>query len=361
MKRAIICVPDPWNYIPQYQNNYSLMIVNPSTTEERKQYLFDKADWSLLITTQNIQERQGGTYPNEKIYAYTSGTTGDSKFYSFTHEQVDHVCQRIIDSYQLTANDRHVGLMGLWHGHGQMFYWIAQKLNCEATFLPVSKIATVSEYSPTFLTAIPDLLKVLSRQRFDGLRFVRSASSAMPTHLYNHIKSTLGVPVVEAFGMTEAVSHCFTNPLYGEQRIGTVGLPDGIEAQILNGYLHIRGPSVYTAGWINTGDLAEQDSAGYYRILGRADDRINTRGYKLNPLSLENYLYEQLPNLTECAVFGKDTVKCAYVGPYTHREISDALRKLESHCAPTVVRQLESVPKNAMGKVSRSLLEELIG
>jgi acyl-coenzyme A synthetase/AMP-(fatty) acid ligase len=76
---------------------------------------------------------------------------------------------------------------------------------------------------------------------------------------------------------------------------------------------------VSNADWLDTGDLAEQDEAGYFRILGRSVDRINVRGYKLDPLSLENKLYAAFPELKELAVFGTDSVKCIYNGPYNKK------------------------------------------
>lgn len=359
MKRAVICVPNPWDYIPYYEKNYSIMVLNPAATPERNQYLLDNADWSLLVTKDHEQHRPGNDYPDEQVFWYTSGTTGDSKFYGFSSAKLAHVCNQVIKSYGITANDRYVSVMPLWHAHGQLFYWMSRQVGLEMHFLPVSRLQTVHSYDPTFITAIPDILKTLMKQKFGSLRFVRSASSALPEQLYHSMRNQFQVPVIESFGMTETCSHCMTNPLYGEQRVGTVGLPDGIDAKIEDGRLYVRGPAVAHSGWFETGDLAEQDSLGYYRILGRAQDRINVRGYKLDPLSLENHVLNLLPNLKEIAVFGRDTVKCLYVGDYTESQVAEALKSLGQYCRPAYVGQVEVIPKNNSGKVSRSLLNAI--
>lgn len=359
MKRVVISVANPWDYIPAYEKDYSIMLINPATTNERRQYLLDHADWSVLVTDSGEQHRDGADYPNEKLFWYTSGTTGDSKFCSFAQYQVDHVCDQMIKSYDITANDRYVSVMPLWHAHGQMLYWLSRRVGMETTFLPITKLAMLHTYHPTFLSAIPDILKASMKQKFTSLRFVRSASAALPGQLHAVMKETFQVPILESFGMTETCSHCFTNPLYGEQRTGTIGTPDGVEARIENGHLLVRGTAVAYNDWFDTGDLAEQDTAGYYRILGRVQDRINVRGFKLNPLSLENQIYEMLPDLKELAVFGADSVKCVYSGPYTDRQVADALNTLGQYCRPSVVKQLVEIPKNAAGKISRTYLDTI--
>ena len=358
MKRAVLLVPNPWDFIPQL-TDYSIMIINPDTPPARLKYLLDNADWSLLITEHGEQHRDGIFMAEEKMFVYTSGTTGDSKFYSFGQAQVDHCVDQICQSYQLTANDRYVGVMPLWHAHGQAFYWATQRANCQATFVPVSKLAQVHTHEPTFITAIPDIVKALARQKFNHLRFVRTASTPLPPSFYHSFQENFNVPIIEAFGMTEAYSHCFTNPLDGEQRIGTIGLPSGIEAKIAQGRLHIKGPAVVAYDWLDTGDLADQDSAGYYRILGRASDRINVRGYKLDPLSIETQLAELLPDIDKCAVFGTTSVKCIYTGSCSADQVRTALLAISSFCRPDVLQLVDSIPVNASGKVSRAYLDQL--
>lgn len=353
--RAVVCVDNPEDYLPQL-HDYSIMVVNPNSNSARLKYLLDNSDYSLLITKNKEQHRDGGTY-NERLFWYTSGTTGDSKFCSFTQDQVDTLASKICQTYSITANDRYVSIMPLWHAHGQGFYWATLRAKCETNFLSIKKAKNMPVHNPTFVTAIPDVLKILGKLEFSHLRFIRSASAPMHNNLYTELQRKFQVPVLEAFGMTEALSHCFTNPLHGEQRTGTIGLPDGIEASIVDGRLYIKGPTVVTADWYNTGDLADQDDAGYYRILGRQRDQINVRGIKLNPVSLEKQLLESGLGVSECVIFGTDTVKCVYVGKCASSDITKFLISLGDYCRPKLVMSLDKIPVAASGKISRSHLE----
>ena len=358
MKRAVLCVPNPWDYYDQLQD-WSVMTVNPDNTPARQKYLLDHSDWSMKITATGVEYRNGNNYADERIFAYTSGTTGDSKFYSFSQDQIDHCVDRMIKSYELTANDRYVGVMPLWHAHGQAFYWLTKKIKCETHFTSVAGIRNMPDYHPTFITGVPDVLKTIGQLDFDSLRFIRSASSAMPDWLYKSLVDKFNIPVIEAFGMTEAYSHCFTNPLRGEQRIGTVGLPDGIEAKIENEHLMIRGPSVVNDDWFDTGDLAEQDSAGYYCILGRSVDQLNIKGKKFNPSSLESQLLQQFSDLKECVIFGDHKINCLYVGDCKPNEIQKFLLSIDSHLRLALLQKTDAIPLKYPGKISRPYLKTL--
>jgi len=356
MKRAVLSVDNPQDYINDL-NNYSIMVVNPGSTETRLKYLLDNSDYTVLITNSSTVTRNGNDYPNEKLFWYTSGTTGDSKFYSFTQEQVTQMAHTICNSYKLTSNDRYVSIMPLWHAHGQGFYWATQLAGCETHYATIKDIKNIPKYNPTFITAIPDILKIIGKFDFSNLRFIRSASSALPNSTYSFLKEKFNVPVIEAFGMTEALSHCFTNPLEGEQKIGTVGLPDGIEADIVDGQLYIKGSCVFSKTWFNTGDLASRDRDGYYTILGRHRDQINIRGIKINPVSLESQLIKNIPGLVNCTIFGKDQLKCLFVGKCTSKDIIEYLLNLGTHCRPTFIQQLNEIPLSPSGKISRTWLD----
>lgn len=356
VKRAVLCVPNPYDYIDQF-NDYSIMIINPSAPDSRKQYLLDQADWSIKITAGGIEYQQGKDYGDERLFWYTSGTTGDSKFYSFTQAQVDQMSKIICQAYDITHNDRYVGIMPLWHAHGQGFYWATKHAKCERYFLPVQNLRNIADHRPTFLTAVPDLLKTIGQFDLKNLRFIRSASAPMPDNLYKDLAEKFRVPVIEAFGMTESLSHCFTNPLHGEQRMGTVGLPDGIQADIQNSQLLIKGPCLFNNNqWFNTGDLAEQDEKGYFKILGRSKDRINIKGYKLDPDSIERQLLRMIPDLKEVAIFGINSINCVFVGDCDKNIVFQTLIKIHSGCRPSYIEQVDSIPRGDSEKLSRSWL-----
>jgi oxalate---CoA ligase len=358
MKRAVLCVSDPHNYIDQL-HNYSIMIVNPDSPESRIQYLLNQSDYSLLITNNSYQERDGNDYPNEKLLWYTSGTVSDSKFYSFTQTQLDALTTSICNDYKISANDRYVGIMGLWHAHGQALYWATKRVNCETHFKSIKELKSITEHRPTFVSAIPHVLKAIHLLPLDSLRFIRSGSAPLSKELYTALQNKFQVPVVEYFGMTEAMSHVFTNPLDGEQRIRTVGLPtQGVNAQIKNGHLWLQSSQAYTIDWFDTGDLAEQDQQGYYRILGRSIDRINVKGYKFDPVSLESQLIQLLPEVENCVIFGQEKINCLYTGSATKDQIRSVLRKIHQYCQVDFLNYTESIPLSPSGKISRPWLKE---
>jgi oxalate---CoA ligase len=359
MKRCVIMSSEPWNWIPQF-DDHSIMIIDPNSPESRLQYLLDRSDYSILVADNTISERNGGNYQNERVLWYTSGTTGDSKFYGFSQEQIDIMAKVICDTYELGNNDRYFSMMPLWHGHGQGFYWATRSINCEIEFGSIKNRKKIEQFQPTFITAVPGMMNVLSKIDLHHVRFLRSASSALPDRTYSMLKQKFNVPVIEAFGMTEALSHCFTNPLRGPHKIGSIGKPDGIQAKIdSEQHLWIQGSCVFKAGWIDTGDLASVDNDGYFTLLGRHQDQINVNGIKINPLSIENKLYEKFLDIEEIAIFGEERLHCVYTGNVSQQDIVDTLLQFGSHCRPVLLEQVEHIPKNAAGKISRTLLQQL--
>lgn len=359
MKRAVICVTRPWEHISAWEKDYSIMAVNPNDHPTKLNHLISESDYSLLIKDDGIIERQGGDYGDEKILWYTSGTTGLPKLYSFSQTQLSRKLRTVQSAYQITANDRYVGCMPLWHGHGQLFYFLAQAVGFESYFGTIKDIKLMEQVQPTFITSIPDLMPVFMKLDLTHLRFARTASSALPDHMYQKMCEKWRCPVIEAFGMTEALSQCFSNPLHGPQRPGTVGLAQDIEVVLKGKHLWIKGPCTVNQDWVDTGDLAEQDDHGYYRILGRYRDQIKIRGIAINPLILENALLNHFSDITECVIFGTDQLKCLYIGDVTPNQVTSFLKTFGTHCRPTLCQAVEQIPKNTNGKISRPHLCDL--
>jgi acyl-coenzyme A synthetase/AMP-(fatty) acid ligase len=116
---------------------------------------------------------------------------------------------------------------------------------------------------------------------------------------------------------------------------------------------------VVTDDWFDTGDLAEQDSAGYYRILGRSVDQLNIKGKKFNPSSLESQLLREFPQIKECVIFGVHELNCLYVGQGDAKEIQKFLFGLDSHLRLALLENVEEIPLKYPGKISRSYLKAM--
>jgi acyl-coenzyme A synthetase/AMP-(fatty) acid ligase len=359
MRRVVIATTDPWNWIDKF-DDHSIMIVDPNSTESRWDYLIEKSDFSLLITDQGETYRDGADYPEERLFHYTSGTTGDSKFYSFTQYQLDLMTKEIIDWFGITSNDRYFGIMPLHHTHGQCMYWAARAVGCETRFARLGEISSVEDFNPTFLSAIPDIAKIFMRYDLPDLRFVRLGSAAPPDFLYFNMLESFQCPVINLFGVTEMLGPCFAYPLSGPWISGTVGLPINIDYQIDNqSRLWIKGPRLHKDGWYDTGDLAETDHNGYVKILGRSIDRINVKGNQIDPLSIEDQIYQKFPEIKECAVFGKTRLKCVYVGDISEALVHGFLVLLAPYCRPAILVKLDAIPKNTINKISRNYLDSL--
>jgi acyl-coenzyme A synthetase/AMP-(fatty) acid ligase len=111
--------------------------------------------------------------------------------------------------------------------------------------------------------------------------------------------------------------------------------------------------------WFDTGDLAEQDSAGYYRILGRSVDQLNIKGKKFNPSSLESQLLREFPQIKECVIFGMHKLNCLYVGQGDANKIQKFLFGLDSTLRLALLENVEEIPSKYPGKISRSYLKTI--
>jgi acyl-CoA synthetase (AMP-forming)/AMP-acid ligase II len=190
----------------------------------------------------------------------------------------------------------------------------------------------------------------------DGLRFIRSCSSALAPATMAELERRFGVPVLEAYGMTEASHQIATNPLPpAERKPGTVGLGSNVEIGIMDkkghllppeaqGEVVIRGANVFSGyeenpeanissfanGWFRTGDKGILDRQGYLRLVGRIKELIVRGGEKIAPLEIDQVL-QLHPAVAEVATFGMEleiTVDqrlegAARVGPHKTSTLQD--------------------------------------
>jgi malonyl-CoA/methylmalonyl-CoA synthetase len=216
--------------------------------------------------------------------------------------------------------------------------------------------------------------------RLSALRLCVSGSAPLAAELWERLQGS-GVAVLERYGMSETLM-TLSNPLRGERRPGSVGLPlPGVEAAIEDpdehgvGQLMVRGPMVcrgywrrpdaassWVDGWFATGDLASVAADGYVTIRGRLTEMIISGGHNVYPAEVEAVLARH-PSVAEVAVVGLpsaewgESVAAFVVGAGGSPDI-DALRRLMAeelapYKWPREFTVLDQLPRNAMGKVVR--------
>lgn len=323
----------------------------------------------------------------------TAGTSGPPRFVRLTHRNVSAASRAIAATLELTITDRALSVMPLAHIHGlsAVFASLASggSAICAPAFSASAFFDWLAAVVPTWYTAAPTIhLAVLAEARARGvdggsLRFIRSASAPLPRELAEALERVLTVPVVEAYGMTEASPQIASNrrPPHA-RKPGSVGRPAGPEVVVLSedgsvapvgarGEIAIRGENVCAPGWLHTGDLGHVDADGDLFITGRKSDVINRGGEKIAPLEIETVLLEH-PDVVEAIAFAVphqtlgESVAAAVV-LRSGADVSDvALRgfvgaRLSPFKVPHPIVIAPALPVGATGKHQRRLLAEHFG
>jgi malonyl-CoA/methylmalonyl-CoA synthetase len=256
-------------------------------------------------------------------------------------------------------------------------------------FEPDSVFDAIAENEATLFFGVPThyhrLIESTRVEELARLRLCVSGSAPLPADLHTRFEARTGQRIVERYGMTETVM-LVSNPIEGERRPGSVGLPlPGVEMRLVGdpGEIEVRGPNVFTGYWerpeanaeafradgfFRTGDLGELDDAGYLTITGRARELLISGGYNVYPREVEEALGEH-SGITECAVVGTpsrewgDTIT-AYVvtrpeDSITAEGIRDFLApRLAPYKHPRIVHHIHALPRNALGKVQKHRLDD---
>ncbi|MGW6925999.1 acyl-CoA synthetase [Streptomyces sp. NPDC054950] len=344
------------------------------------------------------------------LVVYTSGTTGPPKGAVIPRRAIATTLDALADAWQWTGEDVLVHGLPLFHVHGLVLGILGPlrrggsvrhlgRFGTEGVTRELSTGASMLFGVPTMYhriaEALPDdpaLAKALA-----GARLLVSGSAALPVHDHERIAAATGRRVIERYGMTETLMNTSVRA-DGEARAGTVGVPlPGVELRLVDedgsaveaydgesvGEIQVRGPNLFTEylnrpdataaaftsdGWFRTGDVAVRDPDGYVRIVGRkATDLIKSGGYKIGAGEIENALLEH-PGVREAAVTGEPDADLgerivAWVVPAdpealpSEGELADHVaRRLAPHKRPRVVRYLDALPRNDMGKIMKRAL-----
>lgn len=343
------------------------------------------------------------------LIAYTSGTTGRSKGAMLRHRNLAANSQAVTEAWRWSADDCLLLCLPLFHIHGL-------GVGIHGTLLRGASVdlrrrfdaneiyhelyrgrATMFFGVPTMYTRlINEARQNPSHRKAEQIRLFVSGSAALSPQTFNEFQELFGHAILERYGMTETIMN-LTNPYEGERRPGTVGKPfPGQEARIVHvrtreeitnsdpGEIQVRGPHVFKGywkrpdataeafdaeGWFNTGDLGWRSDDGYFTISGRARELIISGGYNIYPREIEEVLMTH-EAVVEAAVlgapdpeYGEQVVAVVVARPGADQEqlreelIAWCRDQLASYKKPRRILFVDALPRNAMGKVQKHLIQ----
>lgn len=336
----------------------------------------------------------------------TSGSTGLPKLVNLQQSGVLRGCRAMAHSLRLTPADRTLLALPLHHTHGLVSglfmpllaggsVVVVEHFSAQGvlTLLHQQAISWVS-LPPAMHQALLDQQHLTPLAEGHRLRFLRSGAIAMPSHLRDSLQAAFGVPVIEAYGMSEC-PHISTNPIEAP-RPGSVGLPVVEHLAILGpdgtlppgewGEVAVRGAPLMAGyvpdqqsedshqaisrgdGWFPTGDQGRLDEDGYLYLRGRLCETVNRGGLKVMPAVVDAALLRH-PDVREAVAFavphrtlGEDLAAAAVLRAGANlgeQELrAHAFSALSPHEVPSRILFLEELPRGATGKLQRIGLAE---
>jgi long-chain acyl-CoA synthetase len=345
-------------------------------------------------------------------FVYTGGTTGVSKGAMLSHRNL--VANAMQGATYLQLAEGREGLLGslpFFHSFGMLVMNAAILVGGTLTPIPNPRdlhlvMEEIQKEKPTFVPGVPRFFTALNEsplaQRFDlhSVRACISGGAPLPKAVADRFAEiTGGAVLVEGYGLTEASPVTHANPLVGERKPGSIGIPvPDTECKIVDledpervlgvgerGELCVRGPQVMLGywnrpeetalavrnGWLHTGDVAVMDEDGYFFIVDRLKELILVSGFNVYPNEVEDALYHH-PKISKVAVIGVpdektgEAVKAFVVLKEGERATAeeivawarDPANGLTAYRAPKRVEFRDALPETMIGKVLRRVLLE---
>ena len=370
----------------------------------------------VLESMDKIQPDEAVTAPDfagrddVALVLHTSGTTSRPKIVPLTHGNICASAKNIRTTLALTAADRCLNVMPLFHIHGLIAAILASisagaSIYCTPGFNALKFFAWLEEARPSWYTAVPTMHQAIlaragqnkERIRKSALRFIRSSSASLPPRVLHELEETFSAPVIEAYAMTEAAHQMTCNPLPpGTRKPGTVGIPAGPRVAVMDGTgnllkqgstgeVVIQGENVtagydnnpaanranFVNGWFRTGDQGVMDEDGYLTITGRLREIINRGGEKISPREVDEVLLDH-PAVSQAVTFavphdklGEEVAAAVVLNDEETVDESEIRAFASDYLAgfkvPKKVLILDDIPKGATGKVQRIGLAVKLG
>jgi fatty acid CoA ligase FadD36 len=331
------------------------------------------------------------------LIMYTSGTTGLPKGVLISRRAIAADIDALAKAWAWTPADTLVHGLPLFHVHG-LILGLLGSLRIGNRFVHTGKPtpAAYAEAGGSLYFGVPTVWSrvvadAAAAEALRGARLLVSGSAALPVPVFDDLVRLTGHAPVERYGSTESLITLSTR-IDGERRPGWVGLPlDGVQTRLVAedgsavphdgetiGRLEVSAPTLFSGylnrpdataevlsddGWYRTGDVAVIDAGGMHRIVGRESvDLIKSGGYRIGAGEIETVLLGH-PDVAEAAVVGVpdddlgQRIVAFVVGSASAQELIDFVAgQLSVHKRPREVRLVDSLPRNAMGKVQKKLL-----
>jgi long-chain acyl-CoA synthetase len=350
------------------------------------------------------------------VFMYTGGTTGVSKGAQLTHRNIlANACQCKAWLNAGEAQEVTMTALPLYHSYAMTTCMNLGALTASTLLLiPDPRdledvLKSITKHKPTLYPGVPAMYVAISNHpelsKYDvsSIKACLSGAAGLPPEVQQRFQELTGARLVEGYGLSEASPVTHANPIFGESRVGTIGVPwPDTDVKIVDadtgeralgvgeaGELCIRGPQVMkgywqmpaeTANalrvhpeggdpWLHTGDIAVMDADGYFQIVDRKKDMIlGAGGYNIYPREVEDALYEH-PKVLEAAAVGVPVAgKGERVKVYivlkegqtaTEEEIIAFCREnLAPYKVPKFVEFRDELPKTIVGKILRRVLLE---
>jgi acyl-CoA synthetase (AMP-forming)/AMP-acid ligase II len=342
------------------------------------------------------------------LILHTSGSTGRPKRVPIKHGNMAASTHNITAHYGLSPADVSFCAMPLFHVHGLVASTLSTLLSggtvvVPAKFNPLSFWRTVRDTGATWYSAVPTIHNLLLARAgegrpagAEGLRFIRSCSAPLAPATMEKMERIFGVPVLEAYGMTEASHQMSSNPQPPlARKAGSVGPGTGVKIGIMDeagnllrqgerGEVAIQGPNVvsgyennpeanekaFVHGWFRTGDQGFLDEDGYLTLTGRLKEMINRGGEKIGPREIDEVLLSH-PSIAEAVAFGVphpgwgEEVAAAVVLKEGADSAEPAIlafcrERLADFKCPKKIYITSAIPRTATGKIQRGAVAKAL-
>lgn len=383
----------------EYDNPINYII---SSFRNRNLTLPTALHWADIVASETPQSPSiVNSQDDLAVIQFTGGTTAESKGVMLSHRNL--VANAIQTRHWLPdakeGMERFLCAIPFSHSYGltatlNVPISIGATLILKPTLNTEKLLISIKKYRPSIFPGIPNLyvainnFKNVRKYKLSSIRACISGSAPLPVEVQESFEKLTKGRLVEGYGLTEASPITHANPFGGQRKVGSIGVPlPSTEAKIVRlnsttktlkngeiGELAIKGPQVMMGywenpkatekaiskdGWLFTGDVAVQDSDGFFRIIARKADMWypDKPGIPAFPRDVEEVLYE-IPQINEAAVVAIAGAPIAFVICKNEKLSSDSIlaycrRRLPGHLVPRFVLILDDFPRTFIGKVIR--------